>query len=386
MIAMKLAMICTERLPVPPLRGGAIQIFMDGVTPYLAARHALTIYCIADPELPDRETIHGVRYIRVPREDYELRVAKQLALEEVPYDLIHVCNRPKHLLLYKHAMPGSRFVVSLHNEMFKDAKISRQIGELVIQIADGIMTVSDYIGRTISDRFPSAKPKLCTVYSGIDLDIYRPIWAGDVQPLRSALRRQFGVDQSRVVLFVGRLSKVKGPDVLIQAMEQVIHKYSDAVLVIIGSRWFSDDRMDEYTIKLRQLADALGENRVVFTNFVAPSRIPEHFLLGDLFVCCSQWEEPLARVHYEAMGAGLPIVTTRRGGNAEIIDHKVNGIVIDDYANPQAFADAITSLFDHPEEASRLAQAGRASADANYGFQHVAQRLEKLYEQAMSSS
>ncbi|MFC5450857.1 glycosyltransferase family 4 protein [Paenibacillus aestuarii] len=383
---MKLAMICTERLPVPPLRGGAIQIFMNGVAPYLAAKHALTIYCIDDPELPDRETVHGVRYIRVPREDYELQVAKQLALEEVPYDLIHVCNRPKHLLLYKHAMPSSRFVVSLHNEMFKEAKISRQIGELAIQIADGIMTVSDYIGRTITDRLPSAKPKISTVYSGIDLDIYRPIWDANVQPLRSALRQQFGVDHNKVVLFVGRLSKVKGPDVLIQAMEQVIHKHSDAVLVIVGSRWFSDDRMDEYTLKLRHLAEALGENRVVFTNFVAPSQIPEHFLLGDLFVCCSQWEEPLARVHYEAMGAGLPIVTTRRGGNPEIFDHMVNGIVIDDFTNPQAFAEAINYLFDHAEEASRLAQAGRATAEANYGFQHVAQRLEQLYEQAISSS
>jgi glycosyltransferase involved in cell wall biosynthesis len=379
----RIAIICTERLPVPPLRGGAIQIFIDGVTPYLGARYELTIYCIRDPELPDDEIVNGVRYIRVPREHYEYEVAKRLSAEEKPYDLIHVCNRPRNLLLYKHAMADSRFVVSLHNEMFREAKISDQLGLIAIQFADGIMSISSYIGRTIVERFPHAQPKIQTVYSGIDLQRYIPIYSSEAAALRHSLRTKYGVEDKKVVLFVGRLSKVKGPDILIRAMGSVIQQHPEAVLVVVGSRWFSDDRMDEYTTRLRQLAEELGEDRVVFTNFVPPSRIPEHFLIGDVFVCSSQWEEPLARVHYEAMGAGLPIITTRRGGNAEVIHHMVNGIVIDDCANPDSFSDAISFLFSHPEEAARLGRASRASAEANFGFQHVSQRLEKLYKYAM---
>jgi len=53
--------------------------------------------------------------------------------------------------------------------------------------------------------------------------------------------------------------------------------------------------------------------------------------VGDIFVCASQWNEPLARIHYEAMAAGLPIITTDRGGNAEIFEDNVNGIIIKDY-------------------------------------------------------
>ena len=46
----------------------------------------------------------------------------------------------------------------------------------------------------------------------------------------------------------------------------------------------------------------------------------------------------LARVHYEAMAAGLPIITTDRGGNGEIFVQDVNGLLIKDYSNPELFS------------------------------------------------
>lgn len=379
---MRIAFICTEMLTVPPIRGGAIQILIDGVTPYIGRKHDLTIFCITDPDLPDREVTDGVEYIRIPREDYVFGVAKELSKQQSngqQYDVIHVFNRPGNLLVYKAAMPNSRFVISLHNEMFKERKISNEMGNLAIKAVDRIMTISNYIGETIINRFPSAKRKVKTVYSGINLQNYKPIWSDQAQTIRNELRKKHGVDNKKVIIFVGRLSKSKAPDILIKAMEQVIQMHKDAVLVIVGSKWFYDERIDEYGLSLRQLAKSLGDNRVIFTGFVPPSEIPTHFLLGDIFVCSSQWQEPLARVHYEAMGAGLPIITTNRGGNAEIIKHYENGIVIDDYTNPQAFAEAILFFLSNPAEALKIAKAGRAFVDSNYGFEHVAKRLENIY-------
>ncbi|AOL98940.1 Putative glycosyltransferase YtcC [Bacillus subtilis] len=49
---MKLAFICTEKLPAPAVRGGAIQMMIDGVTPYFSSRYDLTIFSIEDPALP----------------------------------------------------------------------------------------------------------------------------------------------------------------------------------------------------------------------------------------------------------------------------------------------------------------------------------------------
>lgn len=374
-------------LTVPPIRGGAIQVLIDGVTPYLTKKnHDVTIYCINDPELPDWEVVHGVEYIRLPRENYVFNVAIELSKKNANkeyYDIVHVFNRPRDVLIYKAAMPLSRFVLSLHNEMFKESKISTEMGNLVIRAVDKIMTVSEYIGTTITSRFPLAKSKVKAVYSGIDLKRYKPIWNQEIQALRSELRQTYGVNDKKVVLFVGRLSKVKGPDILLTAMKQVIQEYPDTVLVIVGSKWFSDDRINEFGLNLRRLADSLGNNKVIFTGFVPPSEIPSQFLIGDLFVCSSQWQEPLARVHYEAMGAGLPIITTNRGGNAEIISHQDNGIVIDDFSNSEAFAAAISFLLSNQQKADSLARAGREFVESNFGFEHVANRLEELYIHAI---
>ncbi len=379
---MNLALICTERLPVPPIRGGAIQILIGGVLPYLAKKHRVTVYCISDPALPDREkTAENVEYVRVPRERYPYHVAAEL--EEVRkagtiYDVVHVFNRPGHVLMYKSAMPESRFVVSLHNEMFREGKITEELGRLTIRALDKIMSISDYIGQTIVDRFPTAAGKVRTVYSAVDLSRYTPVWEERAQAVRAELRKSYGLEGKRVVLFVGRLSAVKGPDVVIRAMERVCREIPDAALLIVGSKWFSDDSLDEYGERLREAAESFGD-RIRFTGFVAPNRLPETFLAGDVFVCSSQWQEPLAQVHYEAMGAGLPVVTTNRGGNAEIVRHGVNGLVIDDYDDPEAFANAILHLFRHPEEAERLGRAGRAFVERNHGFEHAARRLELLY-------
>ncbi len=383
---MRIAFICTEKLTVPPIRGGAIQILIDGIAPYISEKHELTIYCITDPELPDQEIRNGIEYIRIPREDYNIGVAKQLLRRyhmKQAYDLIHVYNRPRDILLYKSAIPDSRFVVSLHNEMFRESKISAEMGNLAIRAVDQIMSISNYIGRTIVTRFPSARTKVRTVYSGINLNLYKPIWSEEAQSRRDELRRHYGVTEKKVILFVGRLSEVKGPHILIQAMEQVIQEHEDAALLIIGSKWFSDDGMDAYNLGIRRLAESLGEGRVVFTKFIVPSEIPSHFLIGDIFVCSSQWQEPLARVHYEAMGAGLPIITTNRGGNAEVIKSGDNGIVIDDYNNPDAFGTAINSLLSNRSEAMRLGKAARATAEIRFGFEHAAERFEGLYRSAM---
>lgn len=375
--------------PVPPVGGGAIQVLIDGVSRYLNIEHELTIYGITHPDLPDREVVDGVEYIRVPKQNYVFNIGVELTKKRASkefYDLVHVFNRPRDLLVYKNSMPESRFVLSLHNEMFKEGKISTEMGNLVIRAVDRIMTISEYIGQTIVSRFPSAKRKIKAVYSGIDLNRYRPVWDKDIQVLKQELRQKYGVDDKRVILFVGRLSAVKGPDILMKAMEKVFEQYSDAVLVIVGSKWFSDDRIDEFGLKLIQQAEALGKDKVIFTGFVPPKDIPSHFLIGDLFVCSSQWQEPLARVHYEAMGTGLPVITTNRGGNAEIIKHLQNGYLIDDYSNPESFVEAISFLLSNKQEADRLAKAGRAFVETNFGFSHVSKRLETLYEAAIKGN
>ncbi|GAX91998.1 glycosyltransferase family 4 protein [Effusibacillus lacus] len=378
---MKLAFICTEKLPCPAIKGGAIQILIDGVSPILSKNYELTIFSIQDPSLPNREKRGRIEYIRLPSgKRYPEAVAKELGKGN--YDVIHVFNRPKNVPIYAKAAPKSRFVLSLHNEMFAKEKISAKEAEEAIRSVRTIMTVSDYIGRTIVKRFPSAKNKVRTVYSGADLSTFIPVWSKEGIRIREKVRKKIGAEGKKIILFVGRLSANKGPHILIKSLKYLLNKHKDVVLVIVGGKWFSDNSIDGYVRSLHKLAKPF-KKQVIFTKHVAPKEIPKYYLAADVFICSSQWQEPLARVHYEALAAGLPVITTKRGGNAEIVKHKQNGIVIKDYKNPKAFAEAIDSLLSNPQKAAKMAQKGRQFVKTNYQFKHVAHRLERVYLEAV---
>jgi glycosyltransferase involved in cell wall biosynthesis len=378
---MKLAFICTEMLPSPAVKGGAIQMMIDGVVPFLKENHSVTVFSVTDPDLPDREVCDGVEYIRFPKENYESSIAEELK-NQLPFDVVHVCNRPANILQYKQAAPDSKFVLSLHNEMFRPKKISDESGKAVIEALSGISTVSNYIKETVINRFPEAEEKIQIVYSGVDLTQYPPVWTPEGQAIRKEIRNRYKIDHRKVILFVGRLSKNKGPHLLIQAMKDVLQKHPDAVLVITGGKWFSDDGMNNYIRSLYRMSKPFG-NRVIFTKFIPAGEISKLFLAADVFVCPSQWQEPLARVHYEAMAAGIPVVTTNTGGNAEVILNQENGLLINNFRNPKNYVRAIHFIFSQPELARWMAKNGRTFVELDFQFSHVAERLERLYSKTL---
>jgi Glycosyltransferase len=158
---------------------------------------------------------------------------------------------------------------------------------------------------------------------------------------------------------------------LISAMSKVIKKHPSAVLLLVGSKWYGNNEENDYVREIKVKAEKLGA-AIQMTGFIPPSEVADYFLLGDIFVCASQWEEPLARVHYEAMATGLSTITTNRGGNPEVIIPGKNGIVITDYENSGAFADRIDYLLSRPNKREEMGRRGRELAELHYGWSRVA--------------
>lgn len=381
---MKLAFIFDRKLPSPAIRGGAIQVLIDGIVPYLRRNHDITIFSITDPDLPNKEKRNGIKYIRISAKNYFRDVARYLA--KGGFDLIHVLNRPDQLTYLKEFAPKSKFVLSLHNERLSEGSISSKDGKEVIRSAKKIITISRFLKKSVIKRFPDAKNKLVTVYSGVDLSRFTPIWSPEAERIRNQIREKYDIrPDQKVILFVGRLIKKKGPHILIEAMDNVIEKHPNAVLVISGGKYYSDNRMDGYIESLHQLAKPI-EKHIRFTKYIPIDDIPTHYLIADVFACSSQWREPAGRIHYEAMAAGIPIVTTRRGGIPEIVKHMENGWVINDFKNPKAFAEAINYIFDQPKEAERLARNGRKQVEQSFQFSEVAQNLDLVYCKAVKNT
>ena len=185
-----------------------------------------------------------------------------------------------------------------------------------------------------------------------------------------------------IILFVGRLSKVKGTHILLQALPEIIKEHPNAVFVFVGSKWFGDDCVNKY-VKHLYVLSAMYKEHVIFTKFIPPKNIPILYTMSDLFVCSSQWQEPLARVHYEAMAAGLPILTTNRGGNPEVIDEGENGHIILDYDNPHVFAEMINDLLSNPhKKENKWAEMDVPKAEMYFGWDSVVANLLEVYEEA----
>ncbi|WP_227938146.1 glycosyltransferase family 4 protein [Alkalihalobacillus deserti] len=379
---MKILMICTEKLPVPAVRGGAIQTYIDGVSLTLAKNHDLTILGTTDPSLPNDEKVNNIRYVRTPGgllEDYRDGV-KEFLQSAPDYDVIHIFNRPRLVLAVRECAPKARLILSMHNDMFKREKIEPEEAVAAIEQLDKIITVSDYIGKTIADLFPQAASKLKTIYSGVDIDRFVPPHSKLALDMRKEIRTEHNLEGKKVILFAGRLSANKGADILVQAMPLLAKKHPDIALVLVGSKWFSVNEVSDYVAYVRALAARLPIP-VVNTGFVAPSEIQKWFAAADVFVCPSQWQEPLARVHYEAMASGLPVITTARGGNPEVITPNENGFVVEQPEDPQSFADLLAPLLSDPKLCKRLGLKGRELAEEKFTWERVINDIADVWNE-----
>ncbi len=377
---MKIVLVCTEKLPVPCVRGGAIQTYIDGILPYLSKEHDITVFSVTDPTLPEQEIRQGIRYQRATPENseaYYQAVAEFVAQES--FDWVIFYNRPKYLPLVAAAAPHSRFLLSMHNEMFHDKKITPDLAHQCLSRVEKVVTVSQFIADGIAELFPGYQDKLKPVYAGVDLERFQPRWEPGVLERRQSLLAEHGLEDRKVVLYVGRLTDKKGPDVLLRAFPQVLQRHPTAILLMVGSKWYGGNEENEYVRTLKEEAKKLGDG-VQLTGFIAPDRVQDYFLLGDIFVCASQWQEPLARVHYEAMATGLGIITTVRGGNPEVVIPGKNGLLVSDYANPDAFAEAINYLLSNLDVAEEMGRNGRQLSELNYNWSRVASEIMKIME------
>ncbi len=383
---MKILMICTEKLPVPPVLGGAIQTYISGTLPYLSKDHEITVLGISDPSLPDQETIDGIQYVRVPGkilEIYRIGVVEYVAANQ--FDLIHIFNRPKLILPIRKVAPHTKLTLSMHNDMFQPGKIEHEEAAAALKEISSIVTVSDYVGNVIRSFHPEAEPKLNTVYSGVDTTRFLPGSHPSMQKIRKELREAHNLDNRTVIMFAGRLSRNKGVDKLVRALPDLSKKHKDLALVIVGSKWFSQNDVTDYVAYVRALANRLSIP-VVTTGFVSPAEIQKWYSAADLFVCTSIWQEPLARVHYEAMAAGLPIITTARGGNPEVIDIGENGFIVENPNIPSEFAEKIDHVLANKTLMENMGKTGRKLAETLYEWDRVAAQILDVWNRSMQET
>jgi len=385
------ALIGPELFPIPPIRGGAAELFIDRLAAHLG-RYQPVVIGPGDPELPARERRGRAEYLRVPLSRlgrwlnkrygrafplYEAGVAR--LLRRLQPDLIHVHNRPLLAAYLQRRFPGTPLLLHMHNLMTVLGKRERPEKGAVIPL-DGFAACSRYVLEAERHRLGQGAAQHFVIYNGVDPAAFRPAWEAPAEARR--LRREQGLGEAPTVLYAGKLRESKGVGVLVAAMEQVWHRVPEAALVLVGGTEFGRGRTHRRTPFFRELTARLARapGKVVLTGFVPPERMPQAYLLGDLFVGPSQIEEGLGMVFLEAAAAGLPLIATRMGGIPEVVEDGVNGLLMTRKDDAAELADLIVHLLRDDQARQDLGRRGRERVCREFSWDTIARAQEAAYD------
>ena len=165
---------------------------------------------------------------------------------------------------------------------------------------------------------------------------------------------------SRRVLFVGRFDRQKGVDVLFSAMEIL---GEEAHAIIAGDAVLDDGKKGPLPTNITRIG------------WLVPGEIEALFHTAHVLVVPSRWEG-FGLVALEAMRAGLPVIASRVGGLAEIVEDGVTGYLVPP-ESPTELAKAIRQLDD--SNLKKMGQAGRQRMRDLFGIERLHDELMKLY-------
>jgi D-inositol-3-phosphate glycosyltransferase len=176
-----------------------------------------------------------------------------------------------------------------------------------------------------------------------------------------------------VLLFVGRIQPLKGPDVAIRALAEMAKP--DALLLVVGGA--SGTEGDAEMAALQRLIDELDVRRQV--RFVPPQ--PHHILstyyrAADAVLVPSR-SESFGLVALEASACGIPVVASAVGGLLTLVDHGETGYLVAN-RDPQMFARYCNEVLDHPAHAAALGRRAALRAQ-RYTWGFAAARLRRMY-------
>jgi glycosyltransferase involved in cell wall biosynthesis len=224
---------------------------------------------------------------------------------------------------------------------------------------------SQAVARQLIDEEGVPAGGVALIHNGIDLAPFeRPF---DRDGARAELSIPNG---ALVMIMVANLHTYKGHGDLLHALSNMTrHLDPDWTLLLAG-------RDNGIGPDLQALAGDLGiASHVRFLG--QRSDIPSLLRLADLAVHCS-YEEGSSNAVLEAMAAGLPLVVTDAGGNAEAVLDGVNGLVVPP-RDPAALAAAILRIVEDRTLASRFGAASRKRVEAEYSLQLCLEKYERLF-------
>jgi glycosyltransferase involved in cell wall biosynthesis len=171
------------------------------------------------------------------------------------------------------------------------------------------------------------------------------------------------------ILFVGRLEKMKGIDILIKAFKKVSENNNEARLKIVG------DGSQRKSLE-NLTSDLEIKDKITFTGKLSPNEVYEEYGHAQIF-CGLSRSEAFGNVFIEAQCAGCAVIGTSIGGIPDTVEQSVTGLLVkpDDV---ESAVEALERLLSDTDLRNKLSENGRKNAE-KYDWANIAQQYAELY-------
>lgn len=230
--------------------------------------------------------------------------------------------------------------------------------------ADRVICVSEATKREVMWMYEVPEDKVSVLYNGVASGRF----LREVDPAR--VKADLGIGSTEpIVFFCGRLEWQKGPDLLIEAIPQILASSPRVRFLIAGDGGMRGD--------LERRVRELGiKDTVRFLGMRFSDDLVSYYKACDL-VCVPSRNEPFGIVVLEAWSAGKPVVVTNIGGPNEFVEHAFNGLKIS--PDPNSVTWGVTTMLGDMDKARRMGENGRRAVGERYSWDHVAANALAIY-------
>ena len=300
------------------------------------------------------------------------------------FDIVHF-NEP-HILLSKIHIPT---ICTIHSTQinegkmklaylqtlrtatdYKDLILKDPVGGLfdifTAHTTDKIISPSPHLAKMIKSYCFINEKKICVVLNGIDLEAF-----DKTEDYDAGVLRKYDLDRDNYLLFIGRLSPMKGVQYLIPAFKDIKKRYTNLKLVIAGSG------EKDYEVYLRNLAHGIKD--IVFTGYIDSLRIKKILYENCLAVVVPSLYEGLPMVILEAMACRKAIVASEVGGIPLLIQHGKNGFLVDP-GDSKSLKKSIRILLEDENLRKNMGDFGRKLVEKEFTIDKMAKETLKVYK------
>ncbi|MDQ4149781.1 MAG: glycosyltransferase [Actinomycetota bacterium] len=406
----RIALISEHASPLGKLGGvdaGGQNLYVGQLARQLAAMgHEVDIFTRRDSELfPEVSSwSHGVRIVHVdagppqpiPKEDllpYMEQFTSQVmrwCRRRRGYELIHanfwmsalVASEIKQRL-------GIPFVVTFHAlgrvrrlhqgaaDRFPDERFV--VEDRAVREADYILAECPEDEENLIRLYNADPAKITIIPCGFDQSEFWPI----SKPLA---RARLGLDpDEKILLHLGRMVPRKGVDNVIRGLGRLerSHGIRARLLIVGGDSEGPELELMPEVVRLREIAEEEGvAERTVFVGQKGREALKYYYNAADIFVT-TPWYEPFGITPVEAMACGTPVVGSSVGGIKFSVRDNETGYLVDP-KDPDALAERIAHLYNHPKLLSLLGRQAIKRANSLFTWERVAWAVSGLYERVLA--